>query len=165
MFPPLTVLFDPNLDRNEIEEIIKQMVKTYNLEIKAVRSLRPNLRAYNWSRKQYNGQDLLNHLIDKENYRFFFWIIKDDLYVPVMNFVFGLATQYYGALVSFYRLESTEMKIKESIHECGHILGLEHCQSACVMQYSNNLKEAKHKPSSLCVACQKIVEVNTKNFD
>jgi len=92
-------------------------------------------------------------------------IIGDDLFVPVMNFVFGLASKFYGSITSFYRLKGLEMKTKISIHECGHVLGLEHCQNYCVMQYSNSLPEAQQKPSTLCDECKKKLEQIRCNYN
>ncbi|MHA1200221.1 MAG: peptidase [Candidatus Heimdallarchaeaceae archaeon] len=164
MVPPLTVFYDPKLDYEEIKTISEQLERTFGIKIKEIRKNKLGFRAYNWSRKQFDGQKLLNRLIDNENYRFFFWIVKGDLYVPVMSFVFGLASKYYGALVSFHRLDSSEMKIKESVHECGHIYGLEHCLNSCVMQYSTSLEEAEKKPSLLCEDCLQKIEKNLKNI-
>jgi len=82
-----------------------------------------------------------------------------------MNFVFGLATQFYGAIVSFYRLENLEMKIKESIHECGHVLGLGHCTNDCVMQYSNTLDEALQKPDYICNTCAEKLKTPNEKFE
>ncbi len=165
MFPPITILYDPNLEISEVKGIAKHLEETYNVEIKELKECKLDNKTYNKKRDQFDGQKLLNMLIDKKNLRFFFWIVTKDLYVPVMDFIFGLASKFYGAIVSFHRLETREMRIKESIHECGHILGLEHCQNFCVMQYSNSLNEAKEKPSFLCKNCQEIIIKSKENFD
>lgn len=165
MFPPMTLLYDPRIAPSEIKLVCQGLLDTYNIQLKETKKQLPDLRAYNKRRKQFNGQKLLNKMIDKKHYCFFLWMVKSDLYVPVMNFVFGLASKDYGAIVSFHRLETIEMKIKESIHEYGHVLGLDHCENNCVMQYSNTLKEAELKPLILCKDCQNAIELNSKNFD
>ncbi|MCG3222292.1 MAG: peptidase [Candidatus Heimdallarchaeota archaeon] len=165
MITSINLLFDPKVDEREVQIISKAIEEIYKIEVTSRSVLKIKKAAYNRKRKQYNGQKLLNELIDEENREFFFWIVEDDLYVPVMNFVFGLATQFCGAIVSFNRLESLEMKIKESVHECGHILGLGHCSNFCVMQYSSNLQEAIEKPSSLCSTCENKIKENKRNFE
>ncbi|NPD88123.1 MAG: peptidase [Asgard group archaeon] len=165
MINSIKILYDPKVDEKEVQAISTVIEEIYQIEVASSTIFKIKKAAYNKKRKQYNGQKLLNELIDEENLEFFFWIIKDDIYVPVMNFVFGLATQFCGAIVSFYRLESLEMKIKESVHECGHILGLGHCTNLCVMQYSHNLQEAIEKPSSLCSECENKIKENKRNFE
>ena len=165
MINSLILLYDPSIDIKEVHDISKAIEEVYEIEIKSKTPLKIKKTAYSKKRRQYNGQKLLNELIEKENLSFFFWIVEDDLYVPVMNFVFGLASQFCGAIVSFYRLDTLEMKIKESVHECGHVLGLGHCDNFCVMQYSNSLREAIEKPSTLCSECKSKIKDNKRNFE
>ena len=165
MIASIKLFFDPQIDKQEVQLVRDVLQKTYEIEVTEGTVLEINKTAYSRRRKQYDGQKLLNELIDEKNLEFFFWIVKDDLYVPVMDFIFGLASKYCGAIVSFYRLNSQEMKIKESIHELGHILGLEHCTNFCVMQYSTKLAEAIKKPSYLCSECKSKIIVNKRNFE
>ncbi|MBY9001576.1 MAG: peptidase [Candidatus Heimdallarchaeota archaeon] len=165
MFPSLTIFYDTEIDRLELDSIVENLKKTYGIEIKEKHRLKAPRKAYNKKRKQYDGQYILNNLIDKKNYRFFVWITHVDVYVPVMNFVFGLASQYYGAIISFFRLENNAMKLKESIHEVGHLLGLSHCSNFCVMQYSNTLEEALLKPKALCDDCKRTITSNKEIFE
>ena len=150
----LTIFFDPKISIDEINTIAEEISCTYGIQITEKSELSIISSALNKSRNQYNGQFLLNYLIENKKQRFFLWIVKDDLYIPLRNFVFGLASEYYGAVLTFHRLTSIDMKIKESIHECGHIYGLAHCKNICVMQYSNSHDEVMNKPSKLCQKCQ-----------
>lgn len=159
----LLLLHDSKISEGEVNLIAKSLTDVYQIDIKEIREHVVAKFAYDKTRNQYDGQKLLNNLIDESKFKFFFWIIQDDIFVPLMNFVFGLASQYYGAIVSFYRLKNVEMKIKESIHECGHVLGLGHCDNFCVMQYSNSLTEALEKPSFLCDNCKVSLKEN-KDF-
>lgn len=165
MITSIKLFYDPQIDENEVQIISDALEKIYDIEVTERDVLEINKSTYSRRRKQYDGQKLLNELIDEKNLEFFFWIVKEDLYVPVMDFIFGLATQYCGAIVSFYRLNSIEMKIKESIHELGHVLGLEHCINFCVMQYSTKLEEAIRKPSYLCSDCESKIIENKRNFE
>jgi predicted Zn-dependent protease len=83
-----------------------------------------------------------------------------DLYVPRLNFVFGLALRREGlAVVSWHRLrDGREVLVarlaKEVIHEVGHLEGLDHCLSEfCVMRFSNTLAETDEKGLDFCQAC------------
>ncbi len=74
-----------------------------------------------------------------------------------MNFVFGVAHPGKAAVLSTHRLDSLDLINKEAIHETGHVLGLQHCNNECVMQFSNSLYEAKAKPATLCERCWSLV--------
>jgi archaemetzincin len=83
-----------------------------------------------------------------------------DLYMPSLNFVFGLALKNRGlAVVSWYRLRNGDDLMvlrlaKEVIHEVGHLEGLEHCPNrSCVMWFSNTLSETDSKETSFCTVC------------
>ena len=156
----LTIYYDPNILLNEVREVATALArKAPSLIIKELKELSLSsspyfLSTYDTERNQYNGQKLLNYLINHQASFPFLWIISYDLYVPSLNFVFGLGTKDSGAIVSFFRLPSIEMKFKESLHETGHVIGLAHCRNYCVMQFSNSLREALKKPSEFCDACK-----------
>jgi len=83
-----------------------------------------------------------------------------DLYVPSLNFVFGLAMKSEGlAVVSWHRLKSegdvfVARLAKEIIHEVGHLEGLDHCANeSCVMWFSNTLSETDRKGLDFCPSC------------
>jgi len=121
--------------------------------------------AYNVNRVQYNASKLLNYLniirstskLRANEDSVSLWIISDDLYVPGMNFVFGVAHPGKAAMLSTHRLDSRDLINKEAIHETGHVLGLQHCTNDCVMQFSNSLYEAKEKPAKLCERCRSLL--------
>jgi len=119
--------------------------------------------AYNANKRQYNASKLLKYLIQSTSKlrsnedSVSLWILSDDLYVPGMNFVFGVAHPGKAAVLSTHRLESLDLINKEAIHETGHVLGLQHCTNDCVMQFSNSLYEAKAKPATLCERCRSLV--------
>jgi archaemetzincin len=82
-----------------------------------------------------------------------------DLYVPSLNFVFGLALEEGLAVVSWCRLKDggglfVTRLAKEVIHEVGHLEGLDHCRdSSCVMWFSNTLGETDAKGLDFCPSC------------
>jgi len=94
-------------------------------------------------------------------------ITSDDLFIPMLSFLFGQA-QLNGAaaLVStarlrqeFYGLPSNRDLLmarvrKESLHEMGHTLGLIHCPDrSCAMCLSTNLEQVDAKLDRFCRAC------------
>lgn len=88
-----------------------------------------------------------------------------DLYLPGMNFVFGIAGRK-TALVSFHRLRQSfynlpedgaifrRRAVVEAVHELGHTFGLVHCENPlCVMHFSNTIVDTDRKGPAFCVAC------------
>jgi len=79
-------------------------------------------------------------------------VVNVDLFVPSLNFVFGLAAgntavislarlrpEYYGEKKNEYLLR--ERALKESIHELGHTFGLPHCFNIrCIMHFQTALR-------------------------
>lgn len=88
-------------------------------------------------------------------------LLGDDLFVPGLNFVFGLADPpRKAAVVSWARLLSPDPSTsalrlaKEVVHEVGHLWGLGHCsESTCVMHFSNSLAETDAKGLGFCHRC------------
>ena len=153
----LQILYAKNCEE-VIVEIKKVLEETYGLKTDDSKIFEPLDEAYNSRRKQYNASILLRHLIQNKERDFALWVIDKDLYCENMNFIFGYASIGQGAVLSVYRLDSTELIQKEAIHEIGHVMGLSHCKNDCVMQFSNSLSEAKKKPSTLCERCRRLLE-------
>jgi archaemetzincin len=127
---------------------------------------------YDEQRGQYNSTKLLAALRNSPSERAgpgekVLGVIRHDLFVPVLTFVFGEA-ELSGdhAIVSYHRLESeryglqpdrrllAERLLKESIHEVGHLFGLKHCHSpSCVMRSSTSVEEIDTKSAGFCMAC------------
>jgi archaemetzincin len=97
-----------------------------------------------------------------------------DLYVPDLNFVFGLADRPGSvAIISmsrlrqeFYGLECDpdlfqNRMVKEAIHELGHSFGLTHCQNPqCVMSFSNSLIDTDNKGKDFCADCRRQLKLS-----
>ena len=95
-----------------------------------------------------------------------------DLFMPGLNFVFGLADPGSRvAIISLARLYPEfygqprnpqlfkDRALKEAIHEIGHILGLGHCPNpACIMHFSNTLADTDRKGPGFCPACNNIIK-------
>jgi archaemetzincin len=96
-------------------------------------------------------------------------VTQQDLYVPVLTYVFGEA-QLEGncAIVSTARLKDEfyglpprpdllkERLFKESAHEIGHTFGLRHCDDwSCVMASSHAVEVLDVKGADFCRECRK----------
>lgn len=94
-------------------------------------------------------------------------IVNDDLFIPMLTFVFGQA-QLKGkvALMSLARLRQEYYGLpansplylkrveKEAMHELGHTFGLIHCTNKeCVMALSNSIQQVDIKAAEYCRSC------------
>jgi archaemetzincin len=127
--------------------------------------------AWNARRGQYLADAILTEVQRGEAARAL--AIADlDLYVPDLNFVFGLADREAARVIialprlrqSFYRLPEDmalfrARVVKEAVHELGHTFGLGHCRDRrCVMTFSNSLADTDYKGQAFCARCQKQVQ-------
>ncbi len=94
-------------------------------------------------------------------------ITDADLYVPGLNFVFGLAKQG-TAVISLHRLRQSfyhlpedrkvfcRRVLVEAVHELGHTYGLPHCRDpTCVMYFSSTIAETDRKGPGFCPVCHR----------
>ncbi len=123
--------------------------------------------AYNEARDQYRSIHFL-HVVKKylEKEKLFrgLGLTDVDLFVPTLNFVFGVAKDH-ETVISIHRLypEFYEQApdqslflnrtLKEAIHELGHTLGLDHCNNKCIMRFSNSILDTDQKPREFCAPC------------
>ena len=122
--------------------------------------------AYDSQRRQYKAKPFLQVLDAQVPPNVHgFALVNHDLFVPRLNFIFGIAQPGGNALValprlrpSFYKLPTDdfvyfERVIKEVIHELGHVLGLDHCTDFCALRFSNTLVDTDEKPADYCKRC------------
>lgn len=130
--------------------------------------------AYDPQRKQYYSSLLLMVIREsagKTDMDKVLGVTNVDLYVPLLNFVFGEAeSPGKTAIVSLHRLrpefygEQTnralflERAAKETTHELGHAFGLPHCpDSSCVMTFSNSIHAVDAKKRGFCLKCSSLL--------
>jgi archaemetzincin len=96
-------------------------------------------------------------------------IIDEDIFIPELNFVFGVADMIGdAAIISLSRLRQEFYGLspdrdlfltraaKEAIHEIGHTCGLVHCTDPlCIMYFSNSLVDTDKKGPDFCPYCKK----------
>jgi len=132
------------------------------------------VHAYHAERQQYHSSEIIERmqaLVRPEDWRLL-GVTGADLYIPILKYVFGEA-QMGGpcALVSFHRLRQEfyglepdsallgERLLKESIHELGHTLDLQHCQDyRCAMASAHAVEWIDLRENTLCDSCRSQVE-------
>ncbi len=133
----------------------------FRVTVKASKAPEPWSRKRDW---QSNAEDILSEVMAtraREGMDLALGMTGDDLFVPGMNFVFGLASREAGAaVVSVNRLKDKDAAVfasrvaKEAIHEVGHLHGLSHCDDpGCVMHFSNTLSDTDAKSLTFCPRC------------
>jgi archaemetzincin len=129
--------------------------------------------AWDEGRRQYPGEPFLTALATARvpEDKIILGVTNVDLFVPGLNFVFGLADpQSRGAVISLARLYPEfygqprnpqlfkARVLKEAVHEIGHILGLDHCPDpVCIMFFSNSLADTDRKGPGFCARCQEML--------
>jgi len=125
--------------------------------------------AYDQKRQQFAAYPIIDQMQHHKEYHFHesvLGVVDKDLFVPGLNFVFGLASRRV-AIVSLTRLRQEYydlppdpalllMRVKtEAVHEMGHTYGLGHCiNPRCVMFLSNTMADTDAKSATFCAACQ-----------
>lgn len=119
--------------------------------------------ALNPRRQQYSAGAILAQLRPGQADRIL-GVVDLDLYVPELNFIFGLADSAgRRAVIALPRLRERfygrpddealflARAVKEAVHELGHTYGLGHCADRrCVMAFSNSLADTDYKGRTFC---------------
>jgi archaemetzincin len=123
---------------------------------------------YSEKRKQYDAEGIIDRLSQRipPDALVYMGIAEKDLYVPDLNFVFGVGhpglrcgayslTRYETEDVALF----TRRSLKLLAHEAGHIVSINHCVTySCVMQGANSLPEDDSHPMHLCpIDLQKVL--------
>lgn len=155
------------------EEILHYIAKCIStrcgLTCRISSSLENPQYAYNDIRFQYDSKLILKHLLQHIHHKTLrlIGVTSVDLYVPILQFVFGLA-QIKGPclIISLHRLNPkfydqpansailmTRVE-KTVLHELGHTFGLTHCRNRrCVMYSSTRIEDTDLKQPDFCPTC------------
>jgi archaemetzincin len=95
-------------------------------------------------------------------------VLEEDLFIPILTFVFGEAELGGSvAVMSYHRLQNelyglppdrdllAARTAKEALHELGHAYGLVHCPDIdCVMHTSTDVEAVDLKGTDFCSTCR-----------
>lgn len=125
---------------------------------------------YNPGRRQYDANAVLKMISENAPHDALkvIGMLRVDLYIPILTYIFGQATLYGDAgVVSLYRLRNEHYGLppdydmlierfsKVIIHELGHTFGLIHCSNpVCVMRSSTYVEDIDQKDKSFCYRCR-----------
>jgi archaemetzincin len=162
-----------NMDGYRYITQVEAAIKLYGRETDVLVEIIPlSLQEYDSVRKQYKADMVIGRIAsrrDVDKKEKVLGLTGVDLYMPNMNFVFGVTnTNSKAAILSLARLtplpsgihfgsfKTVEERIfKESAHEIGHLIGLTHCfEPTCIMSYANSIKEVDDKLPLICNACR-----------
>jgi archaemetzincin len=135
--------------------------------------------AFHGERRQYHSSKLLAEIgqfVTSHTWRIL-GVTGNDLYIPILTFVFGEAQMGGPAsVVSYYRLRQEfyglpgdgdllrERLLKEAVHELGHTLDLTHCEDyRCAMSASHSVELIDLKENAFCGACADRVLASTSS--
>ncbi|MCR8453879.1 MAG: hypothetical protein NDP13_02715 [Crenarchaeota archaeon] len=157
----LYLLVDESVDDLAKEFAVETIEKFFNLRLKLA-PLKINLKiAYDRYRRQYNAENLLNVVASGIIDGLFMVMLHRDIFVPGLNYVFGVALPFVGCVISTWRLKSPDQnlyhaRVSRTIkHELGHVFGLLHCNRRCVMVFANSLLELDLKFDDFCDKCKR----------
>lgn len=165
---PITLVPVGKVERALLEALCPALEQTFEVECRLGMPLAMPEKAYDRRRRQYNAEEIL-HILPTSVRGRVLGVVDADLYVPRLNFVFGLADMVQGrALIALARLRQEfyglpaepalflQRMIKEAVHELGHTCGLGHCADPlCVMAFSNTLGDTDRKAAAFCEHCRR----------
>jgi archaemetzincin len=155
-----------------LEHISECISSQGNLTCNFFRGMENPKYAYNKIRSQYDSKLILKHLLREcpQNTLKFMGVTSVDLYVPILQFVFGLA-QIEGkcSIVSLHRLDPQFyaqspnpdlllQRVEKTVwHELGHTFGITHCRNRrCVMYSSTRIEDTDFKQPAFCPTCSEL---------
>jgi archaemetzincin len=166
------------LDGVVLEGIAVELANHFALPVEVLpHTIDPHF-ALHGERRQYHSSKILEQLqalVGPHTWRIL-GVASNDLYIPILTFVFGEAMMGGPAsIVSYYRLRQEfyglppdgdllrQRLLKEAVHELGHTLDLTHCDDyRCAMSASHSVELIDLKENAFCNSCAEQVLSSTK---
>jgi archaemetzincin len=166
-------------DRGMLEVLCKTVHQAFGIPAKIHVVLGDILFAWNPERRQYHSTPVLEKLSAGTPS----WavkvaaLVKMDLYIPILTYVYGEAQLKVACIVSTFRLSeglpplSAETAFqarisKEMIHELGHTFNLRHCSDpCCIMHYCRTESDVDRKSEELCRYCKVLLSDEFKRME
>lgn len=158
-----------DLDEALLAAIAESLRHGYGVEVTRSAALGQPDFAWDEARRQYSAPLILRRLLDAAaaGADKLLAVTGQDLYIPMLSFVYGqaqlggqvavvsvarLRTEYYGLPPDEELLRVRARK--EALHEVGHLFGLVHCPDTnCAMALSTGIRPLDQKQPSLCAGC------------
>lgn len=167
MSDEIVVVAIGDIDASVLDYLCGVVAQAFGQSCRVGDALSVSQEAFDARRGQYSAQAILQRLQPGKADRIL-GVMDLDLYVPGLNFVFGLADlRGRRAVIALPRLRQRfygrrddealflARAAKEAIHELGHTYGLTHCDDRrCVMTFSNSLADTDYKSQEFCPRCQ-----------
>ncbi len=187
---PIYLLPLGTVDRATVSALVPRLEGAFAAPV-AVREA-PGLdleRFYDGRRLQYNSTAIISELTacyaaiveaagdSPRAFPLLLGVTGEDLFIPILTYVFGEA-QLNGraAVVSYHRLQSERYGLprnpalladrlcKEAIHEMGHLHGLLHCSTQeCAMHISTYVEDIDSKTAALCAPCRRLLSARGRD--
>ncbi len=158
-----------------INKVLFDVESTFRIPVTHEASHMDLTEFYDPSRRQYDGNKLLQYLNSihrDENIRTI-GLFRVDLFIPILTFIFGQAVfKGNSGVVSIYRLRNEQYGMAQDddllldrfrkvvIHELGHTFGLVHCYvPSCVMRSTTYVEDIDQKKYHFCNRC--LEQLNT----
>jgi archaemetzincin len=172
-----------NADRTLVEGLRSPVQEAFQVPVEIRNTSIDPAPFYDASRVQYNSTQILQFL--QRNLREvgsaqsspnspsskLLAILPQDLFIPILTYVFGEAELDGSvAVVSYYRFMNERYGLpqdnrllaarlrKEALHELGHAYGLVHCvEQQCVMHTSTYVEDIDLKSDAFCPECAQAI--------
>ena len=157
------------VDAEILAAVNRFLPHTFGLPVQTMQPFPEPAYAFDQQRNQYSSTLLLRELLGHvpPDAARLLGLTACDLFIPMLNFIFGQAqVPGQAAVVSLARLRQEfyglppgkalllSRTLKEVAHEMGHTFGLVHCSGkSCAMSLSTNIQQVDAKEAAFCEGC------------